>query len=266
MARVPLAVACVIVFCYAPGGRATSVIVDFKADRIIVVADSRVGVDNAKGLGFRDDYCKLVVMDKRVVFSTKGTAEYKHNSQHDPVPEWDAREEARTAFASVPDHDLRKVADVWGSRVTEDFRTWHRADSKRVQGFVNSAEYILVGIFAGQTSQGRLAVFYVPIWFIATNPQPLRYEVREYPPREIPYAFESITQELLERDTSRAKGIDADWRRMSKTIPAKERNVKWLEYLIKRTGHYDREVGGPPNAIEITPGFPATWLANNTCK
>jgi hypothetical protein len=249
-----------------PCVRATSVIVDFKVDRIIVVADSRAGVHDPKGVRFRDDQCKLVVMGSRFVFATKGTEGYKHNQPSDPVPEWDARAEVRAAFASVPDHALRKVADAWGTKIADDFRTWYRADSSRVRGFVSSANYILVGIFAGQTTEGRLTVLYVPIWFVDTLPQPIMYDVREYSPRETPYAFESITQELLEGQTSRAKSVDADWRRISKPFPAKQRNVRWLEYLIKQTGKYDREVGGPAYSIEIRPNSPATWLSNSTCK
>src|SRR5271169_1778803 len=135
--------------------------------------------------------------------------------------------------------------------MTRNIRLQYELHPDLVRRLVNSADELSYGIFAGQAIDGKLTVFYVVIGFHPAIAEPVNYEIREITPRDIPYSTHSITQELIDGQTIRAKGVDADWQRRSKAIPTRQRNLRWLEYLIKQTGKYDPEVGGPPNAIEI---------------
>lgn len=257
--------------CLCCSASATSIIIYFKSDRIILLADSRAVQLNPSGNTVADDYCKIVALGGRFVFAETGREGYKPAGPTDSVPEWHGTSEAVKAYRSVPDHDPYKVALRWAIQVTDDFQLFYLSDPLRVRRLARPGVPLLLGIFAGKDSEGVLKAYKVTIALDDSllsrerTSIPIGYAVDDIPPRDEPYSTNAVTQELLDGNTNRAKEVETLWGVRSHHIPQAERGLRRLEFLIEETGNYDREVHGPVNAIQVTRNS-LTWLHNKTCE
>jgi hypothetical protein len=259
----------------AAASRATSIIIDVEAERIIIVADSRAGNANRTSNTVRDDQCKIVVLGDRFAFAETGSEGYTKENATDPVPTFHGTTEAVRAYSSVSDHDLHKVALSWAMQLTDDFKAFYVANPQRVRGLANANQgFLLFALFAGSDITGALKVYLARIVIDDTLPTrvlgslPVGYTVDDFPPKGAPqgpyYSTHVITQELLDGKTDRAVEVARLWDKQSRRVPRADRAVRRLEFLIEQTGNYDDKVHGPTNAVQVTLGS-ATWLKHTTC-
>jgi hypothetical protein len=249
---------------------ATSIIVDFTPERIILVADSRTGkndVDVDRNI-YRDDSCKLAVLGRVLIFASTGYFAYTPRSSADFVPEWQVGTEAVKALALVSDHDPLKIAQTWANNITGYFQTFYFADPQRVRELsAYLHNFLLTGIFAGKSLDGSLIVNTAFIRFDGDRPiMPLLNSVGKLEQRDRPYSTNDVTQELIDQKTERARKAADAWKKLAVSIPLAERQLRWLEYLIEQTGIVDATVGGKANVLRVTRDGSASWLDNQTCK
>jgi hypothetical protein len=249
---------------------ATSIIIDVKTDRILVVADSRAVEQNPSGNQVRDDKCKIIILGKMIAFAETGNEGYTPTGPGDPLREWHGTSEVLKAFDSTPDHDLYKVALAWSIQIANDFQLFYRSNSERVRSLAVQG-VLLEGIFAGRNSQGSLA-FYIANVALDDTLQaregaviPIGYSVAELPLKDEPYSTNAVTRELIDGKTDSAKEVAKLWAKKLRKIPRADRRLRWLEFLVEKTAEFDSQVHGPVNAVEVKPSS-VTWLHNETCK
>jgi hypothetical protein len=254
---------------------ATSIVIAFQKNKIILVADSRASEMNLLGSTVRDDKCKLVILGKRFAFAETGQEGYTKTAVNDPVPDWHGTSEAVKAYNSVVDHDVHEIARTWAIQVSNYFQLFFIAAPQRVRSLTNQEKLngtLLVGIFVGTDANGFLKAYIARIalddGLLLREPGaqvPIGYSIDELGPREEPYSTEAVTQELLDGKTERAKKVANDWAKESIHFPKDNRELRHLEFLIEQTGDYDESVHGPINALSVSMSM-ANWLQNNTCK
>jgi hypothetical protein len=265
-----MAIAAAIVFA-ASHVSATSIVVAFKSDRIIVLADSRAGMTNRNGNTIRDDMCKFVVLGDQYAFAETGREGYTRDNPLDTAPEWNGRTEAIKASRASPDGDLYHVVLTWAIQVANNFQLFYLADEQRVRGLAVQGGLLLEGIFVGKDNTGSLKVYVAKIALDDTlrvregAPVPIGYAIDPLPPRDEPYSTEGVTQELLDGKTDRAKEAEILWSQKARHIPRGKREFLRLEFLIEQTGKYDGDVHAPINALQVTRES-VVWLQNITCK
>lgn len=160
--RVVLAVAAATCVCLP--AFATSIIVEINPDRIIMLADSHAELLNPRGNTARDNQCKILILDGRLVFAETGNEGYTPGGIFDPVPEWHGTDEAIKASNAVPDHDLYKVALTWAIQVTNNFQRLYLANAQRVRQMApRPGVPFLLGLFGGKDSADHLEVHLVKI-------------------------------------------------------------------------------------------------------
>jgi len=244
----------------------TSIVIDFERDRIVLLADSHATLLNPDGNASRHDKCKISMLGEKFAFAETGNEGYKRASPVDTVPEWNGISEAREAYSVSPDHDLYKVSLEWAIRVTNNFQRFYLSNAPRVRSLTGPGATLLVGIFAGSDSEGRLRVYIARIALDDTLPSrepasiPIGYAIDELAARVKPYSTNAITQELVDGKSTRSKEVARLWQNR----PHKTR-LRWLEFLIERTGDYDIEVGLPVNTIQVARRS-TTWLKITSCK
>lgn len=265
-------VAIATILLSAPTTSATSIIVAFKSDRIIVLADSRAVLDNQSSNTVRDDMCKIVVLGGKFAFAETGREGYKRGADFlDTAPEWNGRDEALNVYRAAPDADLYQVTLQWAIQITNNFKLFYLANPQRVRGMAVQGGTLLDGIFVGEDNTGVLKAYIARIALDDTlrvregAAIPIGYAIDPIPPRVEPYSTEAVTQELLDGKTDRAKETAKLWARKAQRIPKRERELRQLEFMIEQTGNYDKEVHGPINALQVGRKS-AVWVQNTTCK
>lgn len=252
----------------------TSIIIDIGPGRIIIVADSRVVERNSRGgTTGRDNQCKIIVAGNRFAFAETGNEGYTREGSKDFVPEFHGTAEAVRAYTNVPDHDLHSMAETWARQLTNDFQIFYFADSQRLRR-LSIQGIILLGIFAGGSRRGELTAYTAKIEIDDTLQTregasiPVGYVVEEFPPKSSSigqYSTNAVTQELLDGSTVRARKAARLWEEKSRGVRKADLTIRRLEFLIEQSGLYDSEVGGPINAVLVTPDS-ATWIERTTCK
>src|SRR5437763_463285 len=117
-----ITVAALTIFFGGRSASATSIIIDIKPDRVIILADSRAVVVNAGSKTVRDDMCKIVSLGGRLGFAETGREGYTPSGPLDLAPEWNGRAEALSAYRSVQNGDFYGVVLNWSIKVTNKFQ------------------------------------------------------------------------------------------------------------------------------------------------
>jgi hypothetical protein len=262
--RVRVVLAGTAVACLCLPALATSIIIDIKPDKIIMLADSRAEILNPTNNNVRDDKCKIVLLDGAIAFAETGNEGYTPTEPFDSVPEWHGTTEAIKASSGVPDHDMYQVALAWATQVTANFRRFYFVAPQRVRSMAQG-NLLLLGFFAGHDALGNLGVYGVKIELDDTVSGPIRSEVGVLQSNGKPIPTHRVTQELLEGETDRAKQANDLWAKKSGQIAETEFEWRRLEFLIEQTGTYSDDVHGPVNAVEIN-AKSVIWLQSNTCR
>lgn len=248
--------------------QATSVVFDVNPNHIYVLADSRAGEETKTSTTTHDDKCKIAVLGDQIVFSETGREGYTPEGILDTVPGWHGLDEARAAYRNAVSHSVHDVALQWATQVTINFQKFYMAAPDRVRGLAVYGT-LLVGLFGG--FENGKPVFYFAR--IAVDDSLLVREAATIPvgysltlvPKPKPYATESITQELIDGKTDRARTAAAQWAIKRVKIAPADRRWRWLAFLVEQTGQYDNTVHAPVNVLRITPNS-VTWLQNETCS
>lgn len=270
MARLRVVPFIAVFFGLAVPANATSLIIDVETNRVIIIADSRARELNASGNPAHDNQCKIVPLGKTIAFTETGSEGYTPSTSGDDLREWHGTAEALNAYNDVPDHDLYQVALAWSIRVTNNFQLFYLNNPKRVRSLATKG-VLLLGFFAGTDPDGKLKV-YVGRAAIDDTLQsregasvPVGRAVDPFPVRGEPISTNSMTQELLDGKTDRAKKIAKTWAKKSRGIPPGEKQLRRLEYMVERTGDYDPDVHSPINVMAVTPNS-TEWIQNVTCR
>jgi hypothetical protein len=128
----------------------------------------------------------------------------------------------------------------------------------------NTQNVLLVGIFAG-FSGGQATLIMQMVFLVEKQLTPILDKQVALPPRELPYTSNAITQDLIEGHSERTTAADAAWLEKTKSIPASERQLRRLEFVIQETSKYDRAVGTHVNILRVSPDQNPTWLQDSTC-
>ena len=248
-----------MILAVCPSIHATSIVVDATPGRIIIVADSRATNTTASGKTSTDDTkCKIVMLGSDFIFAETGSEGYTPDDPTDTLKEWHGTTEAINAFQSAGGADITKVVQAWSQRISD-----HLEDCFLVRPMRARQLEGLLGIFAGRNANAA-GVAYMAAITLDGHAAPV-IDIREILPKATPSSTHSITQELIDGQSERAKSVAAAWDRESSSIPLAQKRVRWLEFLIEQTEQFDSTVGGPTNSIELDRNSPPTWIDNRTC-
>lgn len=180
--------------------------------------------------------------------------------------DWDALGDAKAAYAAH-ELDLHEMAADWAHRSELQYIRFYAVAPLRVRQLASvNAEHVLVdAVVVGW--QGRVPMLYWEKVFLDESlPTPIQSSGQMLPYRQLPYAMNGATQELVEGNSQRTIDAAAEWKKEAVRIPENERDWRWVEFLISFTGHYDNSVGHDVNVIQIPVGGHAEWLQNCTCR
>ena len=167
--KIVTALCAALLLLLPPTACATTIIIEFEKDALIVAADSCAeDLNLLHGETVRYDQCKLAILGGQFIFASTGHEGYKRSYPNDTVVEWNSKDEAVRAYEKS-EHDLVKVADAWGAAVQQDFMSLYLANMNRVQSLRLSDGTLLYGIFVGTNSEGKLSVCVVGVGLYAPN-------------------------------------------------------------------------------------------------
>ena len=247
----------------------TSVVASLGVRRIILAADTREDVLEPGFSGsahhFDDFRCKLVPLGPTAV-AVVGNVTYKKNIPTDPISDWDALSDAKAAYAAHR-HDLHQMATDWAHRSVLHYALFYAVAPERVRQLASvNEEHVLVDAFVTGWQGHTPMLYWEKVYLDGSMPSTIQMSEQLLPYRELPYTTNGMTQTLFEGDSKRTAATAAEWREQFPNIPAKQRNWRWIEFLVRLTGRYDESVGPDVNVIQIPVGGQAEWIQNLTCR
>ena len=261
-----LAVGCVNLFLLLNSpAMATSIVIQVDRDRILIAADTRGGKLNPSSKLFEEAECKIIPLGN-AAFTVTGNVDYTQNQPNDSISSWDARTDAREAYAEQHG-DLLATADNWAIRAKRHFLSFYLANPGRVKQLAqaNDQNILLAGFFLG-FQDGKAVLLARLIYLDEHTSSCILDKQVAYPARDAPYSSHGITQELIDGHSERAHAANADWQKKLPSIPADSQAFRRMEFLIQVTSTLDDTVGMRVNILEIFPTEKARWLQNLTCK
>jgi len=251
---------CAAILGIPPYAHGTSIVVKLNEQRILIAADT-LGIDSAGAV--HEDQCKLVSFGK-AAFAAASISSF--SSTLGSRSNWDAKSEAQSAYAGHND-DLEATADDWRSGAERYFGGLMISDRLRARSLVDSdPDHVLVaGVFVGWDIQRAAELIIDLVRFeepYLAGVQHLREVLRS---RDLPYTTNTVTQELIEGDSTRAKAVREEWQIKSKEFPTSAQDWRWLEFLIVKTSERS-EVGKSVDILELNRDGHSEWLQNLTCQ
>jgi hypothetical protein len=244
---------------------ATTLVVKVEKDRIILAADTRKMVKfQSANSDFQDGFCKIIDLGK-VGFAATGHVEYNQTTPSDPVNNWSAYQDARSSYSSHPD-DLLAMAEDWKARAIQFYTSFYFADMNRVKGLGAASHVLLLGLFVGWDGTGRPAMIAETIDLspeLLTLSPVVGNGVVVYE-RELPYATNSYTENMIDGDPALASATAKKWSTRAKKFPVSQRDWRWVEFLIQSTNAYDPAVGKDADVLEIRASG-SKWLQHKAC-
>jgi hypothetical protein len=244
---------------------ATSIVVQIESSRILIAADTRGAKLNIGSKAFEETECKIVLLGN-AAFAVTGNVDYVRNSLSDSMASWDARTDARDAFAAQHG-DLLATANDWASRGKQHFMSFYFSNPSRLKQLAqaNDQNILLAGFFSGfQDGEARVLVRF--IYLDENSLSPILDKQVVLPQRESPYSSHGLTQELIDGHSERAQAANAEWLKKSASIPPSSQVFRRIEFFIQATSNYDDGVGTQVNVLEISPHENPRWLQNSTCS
>ncbi len=218
-----LSAVCLFVLVAISFAHATSVVATLGLKRIILAADTREAVlesglskDNYR---YRDVRCKLAPLGRTAV-AVAGNVKYIRNDPNDSVPDWDALRDAKAAYA-VHGLDLHEMAADWARRSELQYIRFYAVAPLRVRQLasVNAETYSLTPLWS-LVWQGRVPILYWEKVFLDESlPTPIQSSIQLLPYRQLPYAMNGATQELVEGNSQRTIDAAAQWKKEAVRIP-----------------------------------------------
>ena len=231
----------------------TVVVIGWSRTKIVIAVDSRGYDDNEK---YRDDICKIVRLGDHSVFTAAGNIIHAYKGR----ALWDAQKEALYAFKeaqrSGSPRILRTAAKSWGDSMVTGINQALQEDFTGSKHMLEK-NIFLTGVFAG-FENGSTAMYQVEIVF---DPASQRATQNFYPEHHTTtvelgaLGRNEIVNEVVADKTHFAKAEQRKWATAERTIPLRDRDVRWAIRLVQLTMEYHpqkADVGGPIDALEIT--------------
>jgi hypothetical protein len=248
---------------------ATTVVAKLENQRIILAADTRGNAlekssNPTTERAFHDDVCKIVALGK-FGFAATGYSDYKRVELGDMVNDWSALEDARASYSSHAD-SLLEMADDWGRRAMQHYKTFYFVAPDRVKSLAGAGEanILVEGVFAGWDSKGQASLIFVIVALAQAALPPIIGTRYVLPRRDLPYTTNINTQKLVEGDSEHTRVIRKKWKKKSKTFPKSQRDWRWVEFLVESTSDDDKTVGKEADVLEVRQSG-STWLQNSGC-
>ena len=231
----------------------TVVVVGLSQTKIVLAVDSRGFDDFGK---YRDDICKIVMLDNYSVFTAAGTIIHARDGH----ALWDAQEQARHAFQDAQragsSRLLRAAARSWGDRMVASINQALAADPVGSRKMVEN-NIFLTGVFLG-VQNGAAAMYQVEIAYDPGTQQAIQKFYAERPRPTMHFAAlgrNQIVTEVVAGQTHFARVEQRKWAAAGRSIALRDRDVRWAIRLVQLTMEYHPkkiDVGGPTDALEIT--------------
>jgi hypothetical protein len=253
-------------------GSSTSIIVKVEAKKITIAADTRAEdlFDNrVTNLipHYRDDECKVGGRGA-IVFAIAGNARYRKlwHGVYDPVDVWDGLQEADQS-ASHYQSDLIRASDEWGRQAMRHFLRFYNAAPARVRNLAseNPMHLVASGIFAGWAN-GKATLISEDISLDESQKIRIVGTRRTAYEQALPYTQNSSSQELIDGISERGARAAVRWYLVAPTFPAKERDWRWLAFVLNVTA--EREENVSPRTADVLTVTPNgnTWLQSDACR
>jgi hypothetical protein len=250
----------VLLVCLATLAHATSVVAKVGKDKIVIAADT-LGIDAAGTT--HEDQCKIVPLGK-YVFAAASIATFSPTWPN--TSSWDSKIEAQAAHKSH-EGDIEAAASDWRERAERYFSNLRGADRLRARSMVaSSPDHVLaVGVFVGWNAKGKAEFILEAIRYKEPDLEQIEQLIEILGSRDLPYTENVITAELIEGHTSRTSEARKEWEMKSKTFPKAERDWRWLEFLIQKTGTLT-QVGQQVDVFQFTRTGHSEWLQRRACE
>lgn len=231
------------------------VVFAYSQSEIVVAADSRISGANGY---HRDDYCKILALDDRLVFTGAGVA--SHTTPSGQVV-WDAFKEASKAFHEAREKrggaNLPKAsATGWGTRMVGGINEALKIDQSSATESMEDNRFV-TGEFMGFESSSA-AIYQVELMFDPGTRQ-AKQTLTAVPMRPTlrfgMLGRSEIAREVLADKSDFGKAAWQKWIKSESRIPAEDRDVRLVMYLAQRTvTHSPKEgdVGGSIDALKMT--------------
>jgi hypothetical protein len=253
----------------------TTIVFSLSQSKVIVAADSRDDVQFGSRHIVRDDACKIVALEKNLLFTVAGTAGERHTKS--TSLNWSAFDEAARAFSSYrkaqPTEDVvNGVATRWATAAK---RAYTQMEERDVKGFVagTTSDIVAEAIFIGLDRRGDIEARKVSVTFrrglaakggfvpISVKSQPWEISrqtvLKAAGHAEIAYEFSAKT-------TYRAKTEAYDWEIEKRRHPLEDADVLNAVHLVRLSILYAPKewgVGGDVDVAEITPSSGVRWVS-----
>jgi hypothetical protein len=243
---------------------ATSIVEFAGINRIILAADTRLDrldPGDAYGQHYHDDGCKIAPIGSLAI-AVGGIGDYTRLQKTDSVADWNSLSDAKISY-SENHGDLRLVATGWALRAAQHYKAFFAADPERVKALaaVNN-ENVLVDAFITGWASDTPTLIWEKVYFEAGQ---IQTSEQVLPSRLLPYTTNGATYELIEGGTPRTTSSQDAWRSYVIGLKPEERDWRFAEFLIRRTGMYDDSVSPTVNVVQIPEQGDASWLQNLTC-
>jgi hypothetical protein len=239
--------------CGAQSTTGTVVVIGWSRTKIVVAVDSRGFDDNEK---YRDDICKIVRLDDHSVFTAAGNIIHAHNGR----ALWNAQKEAIHAFQEAKNAGTQRLLKIaarnWGDHIVAAINQALKDDSAGSKLMLDK-NIFLTGVFLG-FENGSTAMYQVEIVFDSSTQQAKENFYTEHHTTTIEFGAlgrNEIVNDVVAGKTHFARTEQRQWATAERSIPIKERDVRWAICLVQLTmeHHPQRsDVGGPIDALEIT--------------
>lgn len=245
----------------------TVVVVYFTDVKVILAADSLVGIEGRQGEKKHD--CKIAIIDDHIVFANTGMGGVRVGV----APLWSAHEEARRAYKAVPDGSLRDIAHTWGAAMVGHFEVELRLTKGIVEGYAARHSSILaLGVFFSNRVVDGFAGTVVTVRLSNDGRDSVSHEIEALYPRECrspigPFCAIGSTDVFVEfaaLATDRARDEASSWEGQRPLRNWGDEDVLKTARLVDLTIAYDKSgsVGGNIDVVQLQKGgSPAEWKA-----
>jgi hypothetical protein len=231
----------------------TVVVIGWSRTKIVIAVDSRGFDDHEK---YRDDICKIVRLDEHSVFTAAGNIIHARNGR----ALWNAQKEAIHAFQEAQStgtqRPLKTAARNWGDHMVAAINQALKEDPAGSKLMLDK-NIFLTGVFLG-FEQGSTAMYQVEIAFDPRTQQAKENFYTEHHTTTIEVGAlgrNEIVNEVVADKTHFARIEQRKWAGAERSIPMKDRDVRWAIRLVQLTMEYHpqrADVGGPIDALEIS--------------
>ncbi|MBI3895783.1 MAG: hypothetical protein HY313_07605 [Acidobacteria bacterium] len=264
----------ILFFCshssaYSQIKRGTVGVIYFTDDKIVMAADSRGSGRSDETLD--DKQCKVTALGKQIVFISAGFSGYQNVGTRDLVPTWSNSGEAHSVYGQLRAGSgeplfIYMLASEWARRIVGYLNLIYRAQPQTLIS-ASEAGVLTSALFGGLAGNDRLIILYTRITIDPTKLPAISFDAPRPagPPLCAPWCIlgkGAVATEYLETISPRAMQESAQWREDSKRFSLGDRDALLAIRLVDLTLAYEKNqgVGGPIDALELTPGKGVSWI------